>query len=156
VKTNERLVAIGIALVSASLLGYELTQVRIFAYTLHPVIAFAAIAIAMLGFGIGATPASAVLFPLAPGVTGYNAQFARWERQQGYAAPVVEFDEWDPVGRLEVLRHARDTIRVPEEIGFRVLPVDGGAMTLLLEEPRSAPAPARSPASRSRRAPCAR
>jgi hypothetical protein len=291
VKSNDRIVALGVALFSASLLGYELTQIRIFAYTLHPVIAFTAIAIAMLGFGIGATllalkpklaegggdrllarlalafalssvavsawfarvstriiepatftvdvgwtaavmlpaifpyclaglaiatvlhqhvrhigriyfwnllgsalgaiamilmlrplggtalvlvfaalaaaagcllaptsprhlrvaalvvaaacaagtPFAGALFPLEPDVTGYNAQFERWERAQGYGAPVQEFDEWDPVGRLEVLRHTRDTIEVPEEIGFRVLTVDGGAMTLLLEEPRGLP-----------------
>lgn len=286
-KTNARTVALGVALFSASILGYELTQIRVFAYTLHPVIAFTAIAIAMLGFGIGATllalrpalaerggddlllrlaagfglsivavnlwfarvstriiepatfsvdvgwtaavmlpaivpyclaglaiatvlhlhvrhigkiyfwnllgsavgavgmilllrplggtalmlvfaavaalsgwllapgsrrswriasvilavvfgaavPLAASIFPLSPDVTGYNAQFERWERKQGYGAPIRELDEWDPVGRLEVLRHERRTIQVPEEIEFRVITVDGGAMTLLLGEP---------------------
>lgn len=47
--------ALGLGLVSIATLTYELTQIRIFAYSLHPVIAYAAIALAMLGFGLGAT-----------------------------------------------------------------------------------------------------
>jgi len=276
---------VGIALLSMATLGYELTQIRVFAYSLHPVVAFSAIALAMLGFGLGATllairpswgeacrdgriawlclafsgsivlvnahfartstgivapgslavdpwwtalvllpavvpyllagavvamilsaqvgrtgrvyfwnllgsaagcvgmllllrpigaqglllvsagvsavaaavmaptrvaravamvtaaamlalfPLAGRIFPLRSDDTGYNAMFERWERRQGYAPPVRELDEWDPVGRLEVLRHQRATISVPEEIGYRVMTVDGGAMTLLLEEP---------------------
>ncbi|MBW2524047.1 MAG: hypothetical protein JRI23_07725 [Deltaproteobacteria bacterium] len=47
--------AVGLGLVSVGTLVYELTQIRVFAYSLHPVIAYAAIALAMLGFGLGAT-----------------------------------------------------------------------------------------------------
>ncbi|MBW2276590.1 MAG: hypothetical protein JRF63_03800, partial [Deltaproteobacteria bacterium] len=46
---------VGVVLVSLATLLYELTQIRVFAYCLHPVVAFSAIALAMLGFGLGAT-----------------------------------------------------------------------------------------------------
>jgi spermidine synthase len=78
-------------------------------------------------------PAAETLFPLEPDVTGYNAVFERWEKKQGLQPPVQELSEWDPVGRLEVLKHERPHVQVPEQVGYRVLTVDGGAMTLLLE-----------------------
>jgi spermidine synthase len=89
-----------------------------------------------LGVGAAALisiPFAETVFPLMPDVTGYNAMFERLELKQGYQPPVRELSEWDPVGRLEVLNHERTTVRVPEEVGYRVLTVDGGAMTLLLE-----------------------
>ena len=52
---REQQLTAGIALVSTATLVYELAQIRIFAYSLHPVVAFSAIALAMLGFGLGAT-----------------------------------------------------------------------------------------------------
>ena len=45
----------GLALVSMLTLAYEVVQTRIFSYSLQPVVAFMAIAIAMLGFGVGGT-----------------------------------------------------------------------------------------------------
>lgn len=54
-RPRDRSAAAGLAVVSLVTLLYELTQIRVFAYSLHPLIAYAAIAIAMLGFGLGAT-----------------------------------------------------------------------------------------------------
>jgi len=79
--------------------------------------------------------AAETIFPLESDPSGYNAMFERFEQKQGYGPPVRELSEWDPVGRLEVLRHEREHVRVPEEVDYRVLTVDGGAMTLLLEDP---------------------
>lgn len=80
-------------------------------------------------------PFAEALFPLVSDLTGYNAMFERWETRQGYGPPTRELDEWDPVGRLEIFEHERKTIDVPESVGYRVLTVDGGAMTLLMEDP---------------------
>jgi len=91
------------------------------------------ISLALAVAALAAVPAAEVLFPLKPDTTGYNAMFERWERKQGYGPPVRELSEWDPVGRLEVLDHEREHVRVPDEVGYRVMTVDGGAMTLLLE-----------------------
>ncbi len=53
--SRERSTAVGLFSVSALTLVYELTQIRVFAFSLHPLIAYSAIAIAMLGFGLGST-----------------------------------------------------------------------------------------------------
>lgn len=41
-------------LVSVALLLFEMTQIRVFAYVLTPILAYAAISLSMIGFGIGA------------------------------------------------------------------------------------------------------
>ena len=48
-------IAAGLGLISAQTLLLELAQIRVFSYSLHPLIAYSAIALAMLGFGLGAT-----------------------------------------------------------------------------------------------------
>ncbi|HUT78782.1 MAG TPA: hypothetical protein VM285_13890, partial [Polyangia bacterium] len=80
-------------------------------------------------------PVAGSIMPLRPDVTKYNTLFENWEVRQGNAPPVREHREWDPVGRLEVLRHSRPHVLVPEPVGYRVITVDGGAMTLMLENP---------------------
>lgn len=55
VSASHRQLIPGLVVVSALALVYELIQIRIFSYALHPVVAYSAIAIAMLGFGLGST-----------------------------------------------------------------------------------------------------
>lgn len=45
----------GLTLLSTVLLSYEITQLRVFAYSLSPVLTYAAISITMLGFGVAST-----------------------------------------------------------------------------------------------------
>ena len=54
---------------SALTLLYELVQTRVFSYSLHPLIAYSAIAIAMLGFGLGAAALT-----LRPSLAGKDPQ----------------------------------------------------------------------------------
>ncbi len=84
---------------------------------------------------LGLTPVSESLFPLEPDPNGYNALFEREEAAQGWAPPVAEITEWDPIGRIDVLKYSRPYFRVSEEIDYRVVTIDGGAMTLMLGQP---------------------
>ncbi len=84
---------------------------------------------------LGLTPISESLFPFEPDPNGYNALFVRSEASMGWAPPVAEVTEWDPVGRIDVLRYSRPHLRVSEEIDFRSVTIDGGAMTLMLGQP---------------------
>jgi len=51
---RETALCLGLFAVSAPCLLLELIQTRIFSYSLHPLLAYSAIALAMLGFGLGA------------------------------------------------------------------------------------------------------
>lgn len=53
--SSTRNASVSLFLVSCVTLVFELTQVRVFSFSLHPLIAYSAIAIAMLGFGLGST-----------------------------------------------------------------------------------------------------
>jgi hypothetical protein len=55
--TSETTAPVGLGLLLASfvVLSYEVTQLRVFAYSLHPVLAYSVIAITMLGFGVAST-----------------------------------------------------------------------------------------------------
>lgn len=81
------------------------------------------------------TPFAKTLFPLEPDPNGYNALFERDEESQGFAPPVAEITEWDPIGRIDVLKYGRPHINVFEKIDYRVVTIDGGAMTLMLGDP---------------------
>jgi SAM-dependent methyltransferase len=95
-----------------------------------------AVALGALALALAALlPVARAVFPLQPDVTKYNTVFRNWEVRRGWAPPETEFVRWDPVGRLEVLRHSRPHVKVPEPVGYRVITVDGGAMTLMLENP---------------------
>jgi hypothetical protein len=52
---NTASVGFGLFLVSFVVLAYEVAQLRVFAYSLHPVLAYSVIAITMLGFGLAST-----------------------------------------------------------------------------------------------------
>ncbi|MEQ9323695.1 MAG: hypothetical protein RIF41_31320, partial [Polyangiaceae bacterium] len=52
---EDRRLGAALALLSFSILAYQITQVRIFAYALNPVLVFSAISITMLGFGAAST-----------------------------------------------------------------------------------------------------
>lgn len=76
--------AAGLFLVSALTLLYELVQTRIFSYSLHPLIAYSAIAIAMLGFGIGATALT-----LRPALAGQEPMRRLAQLSLGLALSIV-------------------------------------------------------------------
>ena len=44
-----------------------------------------------------------------------------------------EFSQWDPVGRIEVLRHEVPHLHVREPVAYRTITNDSGAMALLIE-----------------------
>jgi spermidine synthase len=75
------------------------------------------------------------LFPFQPDVNGFNQLFEAAEQRAGFPSPENEVTEWDPIGRIDIQRHTRPHLFVSEKIGFRVVTIDGGAMTLMLEEP---------------------
>lgn len=74
------------------------------------------------------------LFPFQPDPNGYNQLFERAEIKAGHSAPINEITQWDPIGRIDVQKHTREHIKVTEPIDYRVVTIDGGAMTLMLEE----------------------
>jgi hypothetical protein len=66
---RESATAGGLFAVSALTLLVEIVQTRVFSYSLHPLIAYSAIALAMLGFGLGAAALT-----LRPSLSGDNPQ----------------------------------------------------------------------------------
>lgn len=77
---DERRLGAALALLSFSILAYQITQVRIFAYALNPVLVYSALSITMLGFGAASTvlTLSSRLreAPLAPLLAGASLAFA--------------------------------------------------------------------------------
>lgn len=69
-----------LALLSFSILAYQITQVRIFAYALNPVLVYSAISITMLGFGAASTALTLSSrlreAPLLPLLAGASLAFA--------------------------------------------------------------------------------
>ncbi|MCP4599531.1 MAG: class I SAM-dependent methyltransferase [Proteobacteria bacterium] len=72
-------------------------------------------------------PFAQKLFPFQSDINGYNAVFDRREKPAGFVPPVLELTEWDPIGRIDIQR-------ISEKNDYRVVTIDGGAMTLMLEE----------------------
>lgn len=90
-----------------------------------------ALAVALLA----AMPAAEAIFPYQPDPNGYNQLFERAEIAEGHRVPVNEVTQWDPIGRIDVQRHTRDKLLVSDPIDYRVVTIDGGAMTLMLQDP---------------------
>ncbi|MCP4675171.1 MAG: hypothetical protein GY854_06625 [Deltaproteobacteria bacterium] len=78
-------------------------------------------------FALFLWPSAASVFTFQPDVNGYNAQFERHQRLLGIPPPKCELTEWDPIGRIDIYR-------VAERFDYRVVTIDGGAMTLMLED----------------------
>ena len=64
---NDGSLFVPVFLASAAVLLYEMAQIRVFSYSLPPILAYAAISLAMTGFGMGAA-----LLSLVPGIPGHR------------------------------------------------------------------------------------
>jgi hypothetical protein len=95
------------------------------------------IASAALVLTIVIVPFSRWILPLQPDTNEAVMKLTQWDEQEGRPGPVREFTQWDPVGRIDVLKHGRDHIFVSEPTEFRTVTIDGGAMTLIVEDPRT-------------------
>ncbi|MCU0662517.1 MAG: hypothetical protein MUC50_09355 [Myxococcota bacterium] len=84
---------------------------------------------------LAAMPVADALLPFQPDPNGYHQLFERAELAEGHKRPVNEVTTWDPIGRIDVQRHTRDKLLVSDPIDYRVVTIDGGAMTLMLGDP---------------------
>jgi len=76
------------------------------------------------------------LFPFSPDpidAVGYGLRFAE---KDGAPKPVKEFSEWNIVGKVEIWNSKVERLKVPETLDLRILSVDSGATTQLIEHPR--------------------
>ena len=81
-------------------------------------------------------PFSGWVMPFQPDTNEAVMKLTQGDRDEGRPGPVREVTQWDPVGRIDVLKHGRDHIFVSEPTEFRTVTIDGGAMTLIVEDPR--------------------
>ncbi len=72
-------------------------------------------------------PSAPKVFPFQKDINCLSSSFERWEMLLGVPPPLCELTEWDPAGRVEVLR-------VAEKDDYRLITVDGRKMTLMLED----------------------
>ncbi|MBW2262571.1 MAG: hypothetical protein JRG91_11410, partial [Deltaproteobacteria bacterium] len=91
----------------------------------------------------GAVAGSLVLVPFSPRLLLFQPdtneavmKLTQWDLAEGRPGPVREFTQWDPVGRIDVIKHGRKHIFVSEPTEFRTVTIDGGAMTLVVKDPR--------------------
>lgn len=90
-----------------------------------------------------ATVAFLALVPFARGVMPFEPdaneavmKLEEWDKVEGRSRMSRELTEWDPVGRIDVLKHGRAYVYVSEPTEFRTVTIDGGAMTLILKDRR--------------------
>ena len=97
-----------------------------------------AMAFLCLGLVLAASaafPAAARMFAFSPDpvdAVGYGLRFAR---EAGAASPAREFSEWNMVGRVEVWNAKTEKLKIPETLDLRILSVDSGATTQLVQNP---------------------
>ncbi len=72
-------------------------------------------------------PTAPKIFPFQKDINSLSSNFERWEMLLGVPPPLCELNEWDPAGRIEVLR-------VAEKNDYRLITVDGRKMRLMLED----------------------
>jgi hypothetical protein len=84
---------------------------------------------------LAALPFAAALLPFAPDPVDAVGYGLRLSAQDGLPEPAREFDEWNIVGRVEVWNGKTARVRAPETLDLRILSVDSGATTQLLESP---------------------
>lgn len=95
----------------------------------------AAAALAGTALAAALLPWPGRVFPLEPPINSYTEVYLDHEAGLGQPPARREMTEWDPIGRIDVFRYPRPSLRVPEPIGYRVVTIDGAAMTVMLEEP---------------------
>jgi spermidine synthase len=83
-------------------------------------------------------PLSGRVFAFKPDPSDQISVLSRAMERAGRPVPVAEFAQWDPVGKIEVYRVPGGKVKVPEEADYRIITVDSGASTLLLNPPRTA------------------
>jgi hypothetical protein len=86
--------------------------------------------------------ACGILVPFGQTVMPFQAdnneairKLERLDAAAGRPPPVHEFTEWDPLARIDVVKHGPEEIFIPEPLRYRSVTIDGGAITLLIEDP---------------------
>ncbi len=89
-----------------------------------------------VALAVGAmVPFAPAILPFEPDANEAVMRLIRMDEAMGRPEPTLEFTQWDPLGRIDVIRHGRSKIFVEEATGYRSVTIDGGAMTLLVEDP---------------------
>lgn len=87
----------------------------------------------MLIVGLALLPIGERLFPFKPDpIDTIGLSFAV-AKSKGQKAPYKQFSEWNIVGKVEVWNNEAETVRIPDELQFRVLSVDSGGTTQLIQ-----------------------
>lgn len=92
-------------------------------------------ALAALALALAATLFAPRIFTFQPDTNEAVMLMQRMDRAEGLPGPESEFTQWDPLGRIDVVKHGPPYIRVPEAVRYRSVTIDGGAVTLLVEDP---------------------
>ena len=82
-------------------------------------------------------PNSAALMKFTPRPddgTGYYQLMAAQEKSLG-GEIINEFSEWNIVGRIDIWKQTGNSAKVPESTDYRLLTVDSGAATIMVEDP---------------------
>lgn len=80
---------------------------------------------------------SRTIFTFRPDTSDQISVLSRVLEKKGQKAPVIEYSQWDPVGRIEVYRVPDSRIKVPIPTDYRIITVDAGASTLIINPPRA-------------------
>ncbi len=94
-----------------------------------------AIAALLIAIEAGAMGFAEEIFPFAPDpldAVGYNIRAAHYNKEP---PPESEFSEWNIVGKVDVWNLKVERVSVPEKLDLRILAVDSGATTQLIEGP---------------------
>ncbi|MDD5305820.1 MAG: hypothetical protein PHU25_00725 [Deltaproteobacteria bacterium] len=92
------------------------------------------IALGMAALIAAGLPFARTILPFQPDSNEYLTLYEVLDEARGTPKPVREWTEWDPVGRIDVLRHSMPHLSLSEPTEYRMITIDGGAMTMLLKD----------------------
>jgi spermidine synthase len=94
------------------------------------------VALGMVALMAACVPFARAILPFQADSNEYLTLYEVLDEARGIPKPVREWTEWDPVGRIDVLRHSVPHLYLSEPTEYRMITIDGGAMTMLLKDTR--------------------